>query len=368
MKKNFFYIMMAFALAMPFVSCDKDDDTKNEIGQHDPASDEDQTPVTAYNALEWLQNSIVVIDENDTVARRIYGEMLDPSDTTILSVAAIDYTMAEAIFLSWVAPMKEQNLEKVEDGYIYNLTDANGNSQGRVEFKKADGNDGLLAKMTVDAGTALKAISEVRFINKDVWPENAAQTKLYKKGEIYRISAPYIKFKKVPTKNYIASNPGLNKPASQIVLTVTYQVMEFYCIQGNDNGQEAILVYLSPDVDDMYAHGIPKDYVENNATKYFASVPEAQKVLDYYTNNYDEWCQMIQIMEARGSRWDWHYGFDTTGNSEFLLNSYDAANSTIKCLDLDEKIGKICDVSLSSFWKFRYRHMLVRTVPAYTGE
>ena len=365
MKKNFLYMMMAFALVMPFTACD--DDTNNPVAQHDPVSDEDQIPVTAYDGLDWLQNSIVVVGENDTVVRRIYGEMLDPSDTTILSVAVADYAMAETVFLNWVAPMKEQNLEKVEDGYIYDLTDASGNSQGRVEFRQADASEGILAKMTVGEGTALKAVSEVRFINKNVWPENAAQSKLYKKGEIYTKSAPLIKHKKVAVGN-ITSNPILNKPASQIVLTVTYQLLDFYCIQGNDNGQEAILVYLSPDVDDMYAHAVPKEYVENNATKYFASVPEAQKVLDYYTNNYDEWCQMIQIMEARGSRWDWHYGFNTTGNSEFLLNSYDAANSTIKCLDLDETVGKICDVSLSSFWRFKYRHMLVRTVPAYTGE
>ena len=379
MKKNFLYLMMAFALVMPFTACDDDDNALDSVAQHDPESDEDQTAVTAYDALDWLQNSIVVVGENDTIARRVYGEMLDPSDTTILSVAVADYAMAETVFLNWVAPMKEQNLEKVEDGYIYSLTDASGNSQGSVEFRQADSSEGILAKMTVDEGTALKAVSEVRFISKDAWPENAAQAKLYKKGEIYRISAPFIKSKKVPTKSSINEDyssqatrgkfgPGLSVPDSKIVLTVTYQVLEFYCIQGNDNGQEAILIYLSPDVDDTYAHAVPKVYVDNNATKYFAAVPEAQKVLDYYTNNYDEWCQMIQTMEARGHRWDWHYGISTTGNAEFLLNGYDAANGTVKCLDLDEKVGKICDVSLNSFWRFRYRHILVRTAPAYMGE
>ena len=82
--------MMAFALVMPFTACDDDNDTTSETVQHDPASDEDQTEVTAYDALDWLQNSIVVIDENGEVVRRVYGEILDPSDTTILSISVED--------------------------------------------------------------------------------------------------------------------------------------------------------------------------------------------------------------------------------------------------------------------------------------
>lgn len=101
MKKNLFYfiILMAF-VAMPLTSCEKDQKGE-EQGQHDPYSDEDQIEITGYDGLEWFQNSIVVVDKKGKPERRIVGEMLDPSDTTILSVRVSDLKNAEEIFLSW---------------------------------------------------------------------------------------------------------------------------------------------------------------------------------------------------------------------------------------------------------------------------
>ena len=147
MKKNLFYfiVMMAF-LAMPLTSCEKDPQKPEEEKQHDPASDADQIEIIGYNGLEWFQNSIVVLDENGKPARRVYGEMLDPSDTTILSVCVSDLKMAEEIFLSWVAPEKDVN--KVNGGYDYNLTDYDGSPQGSVAFRNADGKQGILATVS----------------------------------------------------------------------------------------------------------------------------------------------------------------------------------------------------------------------------
>ena len=361
MKKSFLYAMMAFVFAISFTACNNDDnDSTSGTQQHDPASDEDQTEVTAYDALEWLQNSIVVIGENGEVARRIYGEMLDPSDTTILSISVEDYAMAERIFLDWVAPMKEQNVETVEGGYIYKLTDSYSNSQGSVEFKQIDGSEGILAKMSVTASTALKAVSEVRFISKDAWPENASQTQLYKAGEVYTI-------KDAPFLNKLVKSTEAGKSDYELpYMRVFPKDLEFYCIQGNDKGNEAILVWLSPDSETTYDHGCPDEYVEKEAYKHLATLPEAQKVLKYYIFNYESWENMIDYMKGRGQDWDWHFGRLATGNEEFLLNSYDAANKTIKCLDLDSKKGKICNVSINSW--FKYRYMLVRIVPPYTEE
>ena len=75
--------MMAFALVMPFTACDDDNDTTSETVQHDPASDEDQTEVTAYDALDWLQNSIVVIDENGEVVTNRVVDMKVVTDERI---------------------------------------------------------------------------------------------------------------------------------------------------------------------------------------------------------------------------------------------------------------------------------------------
>ena len=104
MKKNWFYLLLLAAIvAMPLTSCEKDQKGE-EQGQHDPSSDEDQIVIAGYDGLEWFQNSIVVVDKKGKPERRVIGEMLDPSDTTILSVRVNDLKNAEDIFLSWVAP------------------------------------------------------------------------------------------------------------------------------------------------------------------------------------------------------------------------------------------------------------------------
>ena len=41
-----------------------------------------------------------------------------------------------------------------------------------------------------------------------------------------------------------------------------------------------------------------------------------------------------------------------TGNQEFLLGSIDKKENTIKCLDLDDGDGEICDVSCSLWLLF----------------
>ncbi|MBO5964448.1 MAG: hypothetical protein J6P96_00890, partial [Bacteroidaceae bacterium] len=135
MKKNWFYLFMLMAITvMPLTSCDKEDEpTPNEENLHDPTSDADQTPVTGFDALEWLQSNLAVIDENGNVARRIYGTPLDASQPSVLSVPVDNLEGAKATFLNWIAPGKEAT--EVEGGYDYNLTDADGNAQGSVSFR-----------------------------------------------------------------------------------------------------------------------------------------------------------------------------------------------------------------------------------------
>ena len=64
MKKNWFYVFLLMAVAvMPLTSCDKEDIPQpEEILKHDPESDADQSTVEAYDALEWLQGCIVLVD------------------------------------------------------------------------------------------------------------------------------------------------------------------------------------------------------------------------------------------------------------------------------------------------------------------
>ena len=357
MKRNLFYFIILMAMAaVPLTSCEKDYQ-KEEPGQHDPASDADQIEITGYNGLEWFQNSIVVLDESGKPERRVYGEMLDPSDTTILSVCVSDLKMAEEIFLSWVAPDKDA--KKVAGGYDYDMTDYDGTPQGSVAFRNADGNQGVLATVTVGADTDLKCFTEINFVSEQAWPENSSVEK-YESGKTYVIRANRLQRQQHPIQSDDPNDP-------YTCMFPLPRDLTFFCIQGNTGGKEAILVYLSPDVNDRHAHGRPKDYIDYNAYKQCASLPEAEKVLKYYTENYEYWEAMIDYMEdVKGEKWDWHLGTGTTGNEEFILNSYNEKDGTIKVLDLDSKTGKIIDVDVESC--FTYRYIYVRTFPPYIEE
>ena len=350
-------MMMAAMVSFAFISCEKSQESNDDQnGKHDPASDADQIEITGYNGLEWFQNSIVVLDENGKPERRVYGEMLDPSDTTILSVCVSDLKMAEEIFLSWVAPDKE--VQKVTDGYDYALTDYDGTPQGSVAFRNADGTQGILATVTVGQDTDLKCFTEINLVSAQAWPENSSVEK-YEQGKTYVIRANRLQRQQHPIQSDDPDDP-------YTCMFPLPRDLTFFCIQGNTGGKEAILVHLSPDENARDAHGRPFEYISYNAHKQCASLPEAEKVLKYYTEYYQFWEAMIDIMENKGEKWDWHFGLDTTGNEEFILNSYNKEAGTIKILDLDDKKGKISDVDTYSV--YHYRYMYVRIFPPYVKE
>ena len=355
MKKGLLYIMMMLAcVAMPLTSCDNDEPGNGEQeGQHDPASDSDQTAVTGYDGLEYMQSCIVVVDDNDEIVRRIYGKPLDASQPTVISVPVTDLAMAQNIFLTWVAPGKEVLL--VEHGYDYTLSDDNGNEQGSVSFRAVDNEAGVIAKMTVAEGTALKHVSAVKFVSTDIWPENDDIAK-YEAGKTYIF--------KDNVWQWGRKFSSLRDP--RYYVTCENKDLEFYCIQGNDDGKEAILLWLCPDVNEKYKHPVPNlyinhdnDYVDYAVYTKLPSVAEAQKVLNFYNENYDAWQTMLKSMDAKGYLWSAQMGINTTGNSEFLLNGYDASSNKIKCLDLDGKTGEICNVWEISWFKYRYMHIRI---------
>ena len=364
MKKNWFYLIMSMVLvAMPLTSCDDDDEPINDPSKvedpHDPTSDADQVAVKVFDALEYLQGCLVVVDKNGEVVRNVYGTVLDESQPTVISVPVADYAAAEATFLGWVAPGKKAT--KVEGGYDYQLTDAHGNAQGSVSFRAATGKDGLVALMSVAPGTNLKQVSEVRFIDSDLWPENIRYSS-YTKGNVYILDDYSLRW----TTDVTIWETLLGAETEWDFQGRDYQQMPFYCIQGNTHGEEAILIWLSPDENDVAAHPYVDDYVNPEAYKYLPTVAEAQKVLDIFNDDIRFWNKMLAEMDKRNLRWSWKYGVWTTGNDEFLLNEYNSEKRLIKCLDLDQndeddELGRICDVKLDDY--YRYRYLRVRIFP-----
>lgn len=338
MKKSVFILFMLMAVAtMPLTSCEKDPQTEDK--KHDPNSDEDQMEITEYDALSWLQGCLVVVDENGEVFRRVYGEALDASQPDVISVPVADYAAAKDLFLSWVAPGKD--VVEVENGYDYNLTDDEGNAQGRVSFRADEGAAGVLARMTVADGTDLKQISEVKFIDYNLWPENAAYQKVeYRK--IYYLD------------DYVLTWPNRFK--------AELKSLPFYCLQGNTNGNEGILVWLSPDLDGSEYHSAAINYM-NFALPYLPTESQAQKVLDRLNENRLNMNLMLQDMKANGH--DWYAVTDitkcTTGNYEFIIGQYDEdwLFDDIMCVDLDGFPGSMQWVSSISFFNYRYMHIQI---------
>ena len=341
MKKSLFYFFMLMAVAaMPLTSCEKESQDEEQV-------EEIRLPITTYDALSWLQDNLVVVNENNEIIKRIFGEALDKSQPDVISIPVADYGAAEKLFLTWVAPKKEAT--KVEGGYDYNLTDMNGQAQGSVSFRSVAGEAGVLARMSVAEGTDLKQISEVNFIDSKLWPENAAYEK-FEAGKIYyRVGA------------VLRWTPGLFSNTFNGYKT---DLLPFYCIQGNTDGQEAILIWISPDYeDDDYVYHPRNKYYLEDAYYYLPTEPQAQKVLNVYNNNKALWNKMLNEMDALGLQWSPQEKGSNV--SEFMLQKYSRIRETelIGCLDLDESVGEIYQVSVGGLFSY-YRYMNIETIPA----
>lgn len=351
MKKNWFYLFLLMAIvAMPLTSCDKEDEPQPEEEYQKPGPDyqEETRPVTAYDGLSWLQSNLVEVDDNNNVIRRVYGKPLDPSQPTVISVPVNDFADADSTFLRWVAPDKETI--KVDGGHDYNLTDRDGNPQGAVSFRAVEGEAGVIARMDIAPGTDLKQVTEVKFIDAELWPENAAYQRVEKRKiywmEDYELTwsegGPYV-----------------------LDLHVEKKLLPFYCLQDNTNGKEGILVWLSPDEDNYYSHPTIKWY-NSKARSYLPSEAEAQKVVDRINQNVAYWDTMLSDMKANGHDWyakPFSLFDDHAAKSKFVLNELDEG------LILDYIMVFEMDVHPAELeWVFdtsqqMYRYMQIQIIP-----
>ncbi len=357
MKKNWFYLFLLMAIvAMPLTSCDKDDEPKpNDERQHDPTSDDDQVAITAYDALELLQGCLVLVDKNGEIVRRVNGKPLDASQPTVISVPVKDYAHAESTFLGWVAPGKEAT--KVDGGYDYNLTDRDDNPQGTVSFRAVEGEAGVIARMDIAPGTDLKQVTEVNFVDADLWPENAAAER-YTAGKTYWLDGEryeWVKYRDNQTTDFRIVNDKL----------------EFYCVQGNDQGYDAILVWLSPDNANswqtvggreqyVYTHPTPSYYLDAGLNYRLPHLCELLQVMNFYNSNRNAWNNMLKVMDGKGYQWSASTGTNATCTSEFVFGGNEGE---LLLLDLDEVVPTLGTVNKYSFNDYRY--MQVRIVSRY---
>ena len=355
MKKNWIYLFLSMAIVtMPMTSCSNDDDEpKPEVGQHDPSSDADQTPVTSYDGLALLQGSLVLVDENGEVVRRVNGKPLDRSDSTVIYIPVEDLADAEDTFLGWVAPGK--NPTQTGGGYDYTLTDPEGNNQGAVSFIAEDGENGEIARMTVAPGTNLKQVSEVKFINAEAWPENAASEK-YTAGKTYWLDA----------ERYLWIQYRDDSDNGEFRLI--NEKLEFYCLQGNDQGyNDAILVWLSPDDSPNWqtvngreqyvmTHTYPYNYLHYGLNYRLPHLCELLQVMNFYSSNRSAWNEMLKVMDGKGYQWSAGTGKNATRTSEFVFGGNEGQHLL---LDLDEAVPTLGTVDKHSFNMYRYMHVRI---------
>ena len=344
MKKNWFFMFLLMAIAvMPLTSCEDEDEPQKEVQQHDPNSDDDQIETIGHDALLWLQGSLVVVDGNGEIVRRVYGKPLDESNPTVISVPVADYAAAEKLFLKWVAPEKETT--KVDGGYDYNLTDAERRAQGSVSFRAVEGEAGVVARMSVADGTDLKQISEVNFVNAALWPEN--DNEKVEAGKVYYKNDWEFKVDRSTKRDY--------KP------------LPFYCMQSNTDGKEGILIWLSPDVNDKNAEPVIYVYMDYYL-HYLPTEPEARMVVELCRSSYTtHWEGMLKKMkEEYGIDWYPQSGMYTCGNHEFVLNAYEewlGVLDTNKIMDMDI-IGFGIN-TVTRFSPFNYRYLHIKIIPPY---
>ena len=342
---NLFYLLILLAVvAMPLTSCEKET-------QEEEQQEEIRTPITSYDGLSYLQGSLIVVDEKGDLFRRIYGKILDESRPDVISVPVCEFADAVMLFHSWVAPGKETM--SVEGGYDYSLTDDEGKAQGSVSFRTVEGEAGVVARMSVAPGTDLKHISEVQFIDYKFWPENAAYEKV-EAGKIYNID------------DYVLS--WTEDSFSDDFNTPELESLPFYCIQGNTDGKEGILVWLSPDCankGNIRYHHKTSYYAEDAAFKYLATESEIDKVREFYDNNQAFWNKMLKEMDAKGL--EWSPQSVGTNKSEFMFQDKATValfTEGIGCLDLNESKSNEWYLAIGRLpWYSYYRYMHIEIIP-----
>lgn len=192
----------------------------------DSNQDEPEVPeeIAKVNELEYLQNNLVVLDDDGGIKERVYGRVLDESKPETVYVGVENFVEAKEIFVS----LFHDETSISQDGSQAKFS----TRQGYAELKADSGEDGLVATANFDI-EGLKHVNTVRFILNSAWPDNYDQTIYHVLGEQYQYCG--WKFKRH------GKHIGGGKD----------EIHTFVCIRESKNGVPALLVGMS-----NYQYGI----------------------------------------------------------------------------------------------------------------
>ncbi len=205
------------------------------------------------------------IDEAGNTVLGGYGAALDEADPTVLSIGVESLEEAERMFNRFVTdPL---HMVSIGTGNItYSPVSRDGKAQGEIYFNAA--ND-CIARITFSDDIPQDLVSEVRFIDKKLWPDNA--TSPYVVGKEYFLMKAYTNASQTEYRVFMIERDKvttIDKNSTEPVVML--------CIHDGSNGNKALFLrykYLFNSSDKIvpvsYEHDeiIPENHPDRNPRK-----------------------------------------------------------------------------------------------------
>ncbi len=256
--KKLYLILFAYILVLGVLSvtsCSKDN----------PHQEMDTT--FKSNDLELFQEYFVKTDSIGQFVQRFYGEPLDPTDTTKLTVPVDNLEEAQILFQNWC--QCSDSIKATGHNMVYYPTDENGKKLGTITFSVAQGEEAKVADITFSPDINLKYVSHIVFIRRDSLPDEG-QVSQYHFGDF------------VQKETFLDG------------------VADWVCIREAVRGRKGLLIYVS------------NKTIYPQYGKYgFASEAEAIEVSRVMREDWDNFVTIFQ--QAKGNRLsDYYYWSDKT--------------------------------------------------------
>lgn len=228
-KSHFLLLASAMLGAMSLTSCSVDDNPVIEptnpieevvyLAPEDPLGD-------------FMANFFTTDEEGNTVP--VCGESLDEADPTVLSIGVASLEEAELMFRTFATDTI--HLESYVEGNItYSPVSRNGEQQGEIYFTAGD--DDCIARVTFSDDIPQDEVSEIRFIDEKLWPNNATESPFVAGTEYVMLRAYRSKTDKwfkflMETREAVAA--GIHPEAAKSV--------PMLCVHAGGQGKQAIFL------------------------------------------------------------------------------------------------------------------------------
>ena len=237
MKVRFLHLLamlfMLSATAGVLTSCTDNDDNPvdNPISENDddddPEEPGDWDGVMPVDGLASFMSHFIARDSLGNFVGYVYGKVLDEADPSVLSIGVESLEEADEIFRR----IMNDTVNYVSTGMgniTYSPVDTLGNKQGEIYLTA--GGDGCIARITFSSNIVSDELSEVRFIDSKLWPENDEPKFIV--GRLYTAKRCMTKTSKA-SFYYWHPEEGAGEERT------------YLCLEADNEGKPALLIYIS---------------------------------------------------------------------------------------------------------------------------